>query len=144
MIDLGSRGTAIAILPGTSVDIPIALFFKFLIGKPIGEVITLPAEYHPIIVHYKGDQKKLTLEIVYQTYAQMGNRLPAIIKDDLYKAFGEGVFLKKVEVVKVDEPITRRIERYLPDDWDVPYHGGHNDTARPYAFKLRDFKKGEI
>lgn len=142
-IDLGERGTAIAILRGASIDVPIRLFFELLRDRPLGEIIELPAEYHPIIVHYKnGDRKWTSLENVYRTKPRRGDRLPAIIEDDLEKAFGEGVFLRKIEISKVDEPVTRFISPYLPEKVHIKPKDGHMLAQWPYAFLTIDFQRG--
>lgn len=143
VIDLGERGTAIAILRGVSMDIPVLLFFEFLRDRPLNEVIELPPEYHPIIVHYKDGLRKWTsLESVYKTKPRMGDRLPAIVEDDLNKAFGEGVFLRKIEVSRVEEPVTRMIAPYLPEKVNIRPKKGRKNAVWPYEFLTVDFEKG--
>lgn len=145
IIDLGARGQAIALLGGTVVDAAIYSFFRVLIDKPLDEAFDLPPEYHPIIIHYKnGERKWAAIKRVYRTLPRMGAKLPAVIEDNLDLAFGDGVYLKKIEVSKVskDHPITQQIAPYLPEPVEINAEARHKRTRWRHAYKLRDFTRG--
>lgn len=164
VVDLGERGVLFATLDGDAAYHAVFYTFpspapgltpegiRYYDGLDETEAVPIHSNYLPKMVAFEDLDEPTSVRLVYdQTYTgKFGDKLPSFdITDNFETVFGEGVKLKNVTIQMADEPVTHKIDKWLP--WlpsrkNIPGYigapvGERKDPTKTYLTGV-DFSKG--